>query len=1074
MAGLQTDSNSKKFYQQSDIELDQWVLKDDRERPINEGEYAGRNYKVYKKTEHHDDFLWKFLRGLRAFAATFFSFGFALFSKKVQLWWIQAVTGDEVFKIKVLTKLNTTDTKTQNIQQQNIQNGNTTNSQGQTTVSIGHKPSSETVATNIAHFQGYELPPERKFPPLLNDKTPTEKLASILTLKPQDPRLNEVRNLLNIKEGDPEYHRTDFRESPLLKWPAHSSGRIHYLTGVNNHSEIDTLVLERIELLNDSFQLRDRLTALGDHPALEELQMQDIEASWDQSPLKILFQSDEEIREMNIKTLTALSPRQMHFLLMRKFPESSDNKLEINSEEEFNKLSLQQLRLLDKKSLNQFVPKFLGNAIQLFTEKQKDELEVSKLNAEQFRSIYTKATRMIKLQPDEVFDSLNSGFFDFNTAVHVTKEQIKGIDFTKIDCEKAGGIKVFSYMFGQDNKIQELNKTNLQHLIPFVGYYLGHLKPEQIQGIDFTDNHITQDHFIRICGMHLDKVTGRGVPHLTKDQLVTCLNRKFFIEHDLLSTSKVASYITIDQIKAIDDFTQIDCKKVGGYNVLAPMLSPETKLHQLDKKNLQHLITFISGYYLGKLKPEQIRDIDFSDVRIEKDHFLRICGMHLDKEIGRGVPHLTKDQIVTCLNRKFFVENDSLSRSKVASYITSDQIKEIDFTKIDCKKVGEYNVIAPMFSNENNIHELDKKNLQHLIPFISNYSLGNLKDKQIKDIDFSDEKITQEHLKRICAMHLEINKGKGRGVSSLTPEQIEVCLKRSLFKEQNTSTYSDISSHVTNGQLIKIEFTEIDCEKAGGYGVFAPMFSNEPNNIHQLDKKNLQHLLPFISYYALGNLKPEQIKDIDFSDEKITQAHLKGICALHLEINKGKGRGVSSLTPEQIEVCLKRSLFKEQNTLTYSDISPHVTNGQLIKIEFTKIDCEKAGGYSVFAPMFSNEPNNIHQLDKKNLQHLLPFISYYALGNLKDEQIKDIDFSDKHITQEKFYGICAMHLEINKGKGRGVGSLSPDQVKLCVERGFFDLNSMDFLEEKQLSKFNFGILPPKDGLRVIIINNQKK
>ena len=113
---MATDINAAHFtpkgvYTRDQIEgLNSWKLTDTKGVDAK-----GRKYEVYTRKIHHDKFSWKFLKGLAAFAATFFSLGLALFAKDVRALWLQAIRGDEERRIKVLTTLPPSENKTNSV-----------------------------------------------------------------------------------------------------------------------------------------------------------------------------------------------------------------------------------------------------------------------------------------------------------------------------------------------------------------------------------------------------------------------------------------------------------------------------------------------------------------------------------------------------------------------------------------------------------------------------------------------------------------------------------------------------------------------------------------------------------------------------------------------------------------------------------------------------------------------------------------------------------------------------------------------------------------------------------------------
>jgi hypothetical protein len=95
----------KGLYLKKDIAgLEEWTL--------TSSQKEGRVYEVYTKNIAHKELSWRFLRGVSAFAMTFFSLGLGLLSKHVKRLWNQSLTGTEIVKIKVLKELQPSEIKT--------------------------------------------------------------------------------------------------------------------------------------------------------------------------------------------------------------------------------------------------------------------------------------------------------------------------------------------------------------------------------------------------------------------------------------------------------------------------------------------------------------------------------------------------------------------------------------------------------------------------------------------------------------------------------------------------------------------------------------------------------------------------------------------------------------------------------------------------------------------------------------------------------------------------------------------------------------------------------------------------
>ncbi len=244
----------------------------------------------------------------------------------------------------------------------------------------------------------------RKFLPLFTHMEPDTNVEfpSILALEPEDDRLNTEAKIFT-EEQDVFFNRKDLiMNNFLMDWHTHSFQEMQNITGFSKHKTLksdilalDQRILDRFDLLDASFDLRRRLSAGKDLPPMQELRVQDLESPWEQSGLKIILQTDEEIAAMTFDTIVTLTPRQITILEHRIPLALKPMDCPINiSEEEFGNLTLAQLRQVPVKVLDAFIQKIDLKIFPLLEGRQCDGLNISTLSDDQFKNLYNNVNRI--------------------------------------------------------------------------------------------------------------------------------------------------------------------------------------------------------------------------------------------------------------------------------------------------------------------------------------------------------------------------------------------------------------------------------------------------------------------------------------------------------------------------------------------------------------------------------------------------------------------------------------------------------------------------------------------------------
>lgn len=383
---------------------------------------------------------------------------------------------------------------------------------------------------------------------------------------------------------------------------------------------------------------------------------------------------------------------------------------------------------------------------------------------------------------------------------------------------------------------------------------------------------------------------------------------------------------------------------------------------------------------------------------------------------------------------------DEFSSVKMLSLLTPQQLEQIPIAKLSDEQ------FKYIYSDNNRVKNLKSPNLEECIEIFSRImpdKLIEFSPQQIASLDFSDKGPIAKPI--LTEMAKSVN---GQIISWMTKEQILVSLNRKLFSP-------DTAKYVIPAQIAEIDFTKVDCKKAGGLKVITALFQKDENVSKIKDKESLQHLLPFIHWKRLVHLNETQLKWIDFSDKEIIKDDLTAIANLKSIDTSIMGKIITWMTKEQIITCLNKRLFTPRTAI-------HVTPGQIGEIDFTKDLCRNAGGESVMTALFKKDENISKIKDKDSLHHLIPHIDPERLAHLTETQIKWLDFSDKGpINQAVFNGIIGKdqwnYISIVTEKMK---SLELSQIRVGLKRKIFNKYVLHYIKDEILKQLTDKELKP--------------
>lgn len=517
-----------------------------------------------------------------------------------------------------------------------------------------------------------------------------------------------------------------------------------------NQSEFDKVKISVTDRLNrlQVVQITDRFEILrNSHPEMINfIQMQDLEAPWNESGLRIGLLTDEEFESLTMEQINALNPRQKELLGKRlalldfvpiKF---ADGLVEAKN---FKSVTLAQFRCLSGNKIESLFDLFSAGIMDLISENQIKELKLTKISQPQF----------------EVF--LPIGALNDLTESRIQSLELNQIqDLLDFDRQAPDGTRRF------DERIAMISKA-------------------QLQQIDFTKYPINQAKFDALFPERQPK--NSSIQELSQDQLYDCLH---------LFDSKRIVLLYKDQIQKFDfkhpKFTALseekqkellsylfpgrDEKKIPDYFGIDERMDSINRIKLLEIDQIHNIWNFLSGDQLCFMSVKQLEKLDFVKT-FQNDPLKQV---KFDELFPRVEPnyynnhpfrHLEPKQIYDGLKLKLF-DADRID------IMTPYQVRDIDFSQMsidDCKFMVD--ALFAWHGKANwqlmceRIQSVKKEQIEYLIPYLSNEFFSEMSLAQFRELDFKSLKKAQFDFifYKVNPVH-EIIKER---IKNLSPEQIK-------------------------------------------------------------------------------------------------------------------------------------------------------------------------------------------------------------------------------------------------------------------------------------------------------------
>jgi len=573
--------------------------------------------------------------------------------------------------------------------------------------------------------------------------------------------------------------------------------------------------------------------------------------------------------------------------------------------------------------------------------------------------------------------------------------------------------KQFELFIQRNRNIQELKGESLKQFIlrlkPEHYGFLNSLTKDQLQEIDFSNEGlIDQAKFEAMFEKFYSSIeTDLSINDLTPSQVLDCLKRQLF-------TKAVANDIDCDHIEGIHFdqlvISQEEDKKQALKTFMTQIFS-SGKISAV-KYGLANVIPLVGPSAISELTEEQLKTLNMDAFKGLKNLFLGFQ----DPSNSLGIytiTFLSPSQIVQAFNLGLFTES-------IARHLTTNQIKEIDFSQIiipdnATEKADLKKAINGIFKDSNAKENFDpeklssiEKGLNHIILLIEPEVVACLDDKQVGELDVSA--LSQGHV-------LSLSK-----VGKLSLAQTIKALEVGLF----TATSAP---YITDEYIENIDFEQSKVLEQKD--VIRGLFTNDPKKISSV-KKGLTNILQIVEPEVLAYLNEDQIARLNMGSLN------------HQDFSVLPEALIGKLSPEQLVEALNFGLFT-------TDAASSITSEQIEKIDFDlealKQDDKKAAALgTVIHAIFEEQPKKISSV-KRGLEKILPWIDPATVDLLEEDQVKKLNIS-----------ILGANFSKLKGKqGKSIKGLSPEQVVEALNLGLFTTTAASSITSEQIEKIDFDL-----------------
>lgn len=470
---------------------------------------------------------------------------------------------------------------------------------------------------------------------IMNEKSDSKSPPSLfsLSLDIEHPAIEKMDFQTAFGQEEAYKH---FQNTPLMNWPFLSKTACGKFTNnpKNAIKKLDALVEERLAQFQECFQIKERIQLLKEKDHLQYLTMQDLEHSFQSSPLAIAICSKDDLAKIDFSISHS---DKVLAMIKHRLPTLEQVPVD-NIPNNLAELTVQQLHSLTGEQLSNIIDVLPLEAVQLISDEQIQEMEFSRLEAE------SKEHQKI-----------------FNTLFPIpTKSKDSRLDLLTID-----QVKSCWHMLGED--------------------HISLLSDEILQEIDFNKYPVTKKQFDALFPSYrklADPIYERyasRIKLLSIDQIEACWDYFSDVHTSYFSDKQITNL----PLNAFNPSDKADKLRFSGIFYSPGFKSSEAarKMGLLSLEQVQAYWTLFKTNIVF-ITPKQLGDIYFHEYPLKQKQFDALFGI-ISQDTPRNnikasrVKELSMQQIYDCW---------VLFDLKTLGYLSDSQVKKLEYSMFNDRR----------------------------------------------------------------------------------------------------------------------------------------------------------------------------------------------------------------------------------------------------------------------------------------------------------------------------------------------------------------------------------------------------
>ena len=537
-----------------------------------------------------------------------------------------------------------------------------------------------------------------------------------------------------------------FQNRSLMQWRIDK--KFENAGNAEQRAVLNQRIDARLAVLNQAVQLEARLEA---HPQrnyyrhVDDLKMIDLELPWEKSGLMIALMNDEEFNRLTIDQIRQLHPRQLQQVKIRFATLKKSDVISLGYYD--SAMTLREFSQLHRDVINANLKKIDPVLMDFLTKEQIQGLATQDLSKEQFDVLFpvkyqsqpVMTYRMLLLDKAQVEGCLSKDLMDGPRMRALSTEQMKRLVLSQVKIELFNELfRDIGEGYEENSRIKELDleKQIYPHLDRFQGTQLRTLSPEQIKSLDLK----------RIRKEHFDVIFPKD-SRLTNTRIGQLVLKQVYDGWDYFDAERLR-HISDTVLPAINftDF-KLDPDK---FNALFPAW--DLSKTSYDSSNVRKLIpsqilalwSMFDKTRLFYLRPEQLKELDFRPSQTSKKKSPdQVEGLFPVDQGGDATSIATDRMQRLDFERHIYPIVPSLSGRQL-NYMSATQLRTFDFARTSIRQ-DQFDTLFPKWGvqdlniniNCSRLNQLDPKQVYQLLPLLDTERLAYFNPEKILEFDLT-------------------------------------------------------------------------------------------------------------------------------------------------------------------------------------------------------------------------------------------------------------------------------------------------------------------------------------------------